>query len=244
MDLMKIDFTMEQPTISARILHDKLEIKKRFSAWFETNSNGFIENTDFTSVLSSTVVNNGAERELQDYNVSLDMAKHICLMSRTERGKKCRQYLIDMEKAWNSPAQIMARALQMADKTIKSLEIKNEVLDKENELLSAKTLMWNGRPFINACVRQYAGHACEGNFGIAWVEFKKELLYKYGININSRITNYLNSTGRKTKPKTLSMLDDSEVTDAVSTIVSMCREKNIDISELMRNLNLNSEVTV
>ena len=74
--------------MSARELHKSLGVSKRFSAWFETNSQGFIENEDFTSVLSGTVVNNGAYREIQDYSLSVDMAKHICLMSRTEKGKE------------------------------------------------------------------------------------------------------------------------------------------------------------
>ena len=65
--------------------------------------------------------------------------------------------------------------------------------------------------------------------------FKKELLYKYGINLNSRITNYLNTTGKKTKPKTLDMIDDSELSDAISTIVSMCKENEIDISNILDN---------
>lgn len=116
--LIPINYDGEQPTVSARDLHKSLGISKRFSTWFETNSQGFVENEDFTSVLSGTVVNNGAHREIQDYSLSVDMAKHICLMSRTDKGKQCRQYLIDLEKAWNTPEQIWARAVKMADRKI------------------------------------------------------------------------------------------------------------------------------
>ena len=119
-ELIEVNFDTQ--TVSARELHEKLNIEKRFSAWFETNRKGFTEGEDFTSVLSGTVVNNGAQRELQDYAISVDMAKHICLMSRTEAGKRCRQYLIDLEKAWNTPEQVFARALKMADQTISSLK--------------------------------------------------------------------------------------------------------------------------
>lgn len=102
-NLIPVNYDTEQPTVSARDLHGALGVSKRFSAWFEVNSQEFVENEDFTSVLSSTVVNNGALRELQDYKLSVDMAKHICLMSRTEKGKLIRQYFIDLEKAWNTP---------------------------------------------------------------------------------------------------------------------------------------------
>ena len=133
-ELIPINYDGEQPTVSARELHKSLEISKRFSAWFETNSQGFIENEDYTSVLTGTEVqNNGGVqiRELQDYFLSVDMAKHICLMSRTEKGKECRQYLIDLEKAWNTPEQVFARALKMADQTIAKLKGSVETLTAE-----------------------------------------------------------------------------------------------------------------
>lgn len=87
-ELIPINYNGEEPTVSARDLYNSLEISKRFSAWFETNSQGFVENEDFTSVLSGTVVNNGAHREIQDYSLSVDMAKHICLMSRELKKEK------------------------------------------------------------------------------------------------------------------------------------------------------------
>lgn len=137
-ELIKVD--ADAQVVSARELHEALGVEKRFSAWFETNSQGFVEGEDFTSVLSGTVVNNGAHRELQDYNLSVDMAKHICLMSRTDKGKACRQYLIDVEKAWNTPEQVMARALKIANQTIDSLKKNNIKLIKANERMKPKEI--------------------------------------------------------------------------------------------------------
>lgn len=137
-ELIKVD--ADAQVVSARELHEALGVEKRFSAWFETNSQGFIEGEDFTSVLSGTVVNNGAHRELQDYNLSVDMAKHICLMSRTDKGKACRQYLIDVEKAWNTPEQVMARALKIANQTIDSLKENNIKLIEANERMKPKEI--------------------------------------------------------------------------------------------------------
>lgn len=138
--LIPINYDGEQPTVSARALHTGLEISRRFSVWFETNSQGFVENEDYTSVLSGTVVNNGAHREIQDYSLSVDMAKHICLMSRTEKGKQIRQYFIDLEKAWNTPEQIMARALKVADKRIELLKQDNAVLAQNVERMRPKEI--------------------------------------------------------------------------------------------------------
>ena len=131
-ELITVNFDTQ--TVSARELYAELEVTDRFSRWFERmTAYGFTENEDFTSVKSSTVVNNGAERELQDYDLSVDMAKHICMVQRTEKAKEVRQYLIDLEKAWNTPEQVMARALKLADRTIEQLKSDNKVLEQKIE---------------------------------------------------------------------------------------------------------------
>jgi len=139
-NLIKVSYETESPTVSARDLHEGLGIEKRFSAWFETNSQGFIEGEDFTSVLSGTVVNNGAKRDLQDYHLTVDMAKHICLMSRTDKGKQCRQYLIDLEKAWNTPEQVFARALKMANQKIDELKADKSILIEDVQRMKPKEI--------------------------------------------------------------------------------------------------------
>lgn len=117
---------------------------------------------------------------------------------------------------------------------ISALQNKNKALSNENDLLVQKNLEWADRALINSLVRAYAC-SIGNNFGKAWNDFKKDLLYKHGINLNSRITNHLNSSGKKTKPRTLDMIDDSELPNAISTIVSMCRENDVDIDELLNN---------
>lgn len=118
---LSINYESEQPTVSARELHEKVGSSERFSAWFERQLQfGFSENEDY---VGCKTFNTLARQELQDFKLTVDMAKQICMVQKNERAKKIRQDLIDLEKAWNTPEQVMARALKMADQKIHSLQL-------------------------------------------------------------------------------------------------------------------------
>lgn len=115
----------DEQVVSARELHKGLGLKKRFSIWWEQNSKLLIENEDFTSVLSGTVVNNGAKRQLQDYALTIDTAKHLAMQSQTEKGREYRSYFIQVEKAWNSEEMILMRSRQILERKVLKLETEN-----------------------------------------------------------------------------------------------------------------------
>ncbi|VDG23705.1 phage antirepressor KilAC domain-containing protein [Lactiplantibacillus mudanjiangensis] len=108
-ELIKVTIKNDQQVVSARDLHSGLNLKTRFSKWVSQNFNEFVENTDFTSVTTVTVVNNGARKPIQDYAITVDMAKQLSMMSHTERGKQYRLYFIQLEAKWNDPSEIVKR---------------------------------------------------------------------------------------------------------------------------------------
>lgn len=118
-ELIKVNYDTGQPMVSARDLHDGLEIKTAFKDWFPRMAEyGFIEGKDFCSKMSEST----GGRPAKDFNITVDMAKQICMLQRTDKGKQYRQYFLDLEKAWNTPEQIMARALKFASQQIDSLK--------------------------------------------------------------------------------------------------------------------------
>ena len=133
--LITIELKDDNAVVSARQLHKTLEVKTRFSQWVEQNFKIFQEGEDFTSVVGTTVVNNGAVREIQDYAVTLRMAEHLAMMSKTPTGYEVREYFIQVEKDFNSPEKIMARALRIADNKIHKLEAQMEA-DKPKVLFA------------------------------------------------------------------------------------------------------------
>lgn len=125
-ELIKITIKNDAQVVSARDLYKELNVKTRFSLWVKQNFKHFRKDIDFTSVVTTTLVNNGAERELQDYALTIEMAKHIAMMSGTDKGYEIRDYFIKVEQAWNSPDMVMKRALEIANKKVEKLKLENQ----------------------------------------------------------------------------------------------------------------------
>ena len=132
-ELIKVTVKNDQQLVSARDLYHGLKLKIRFSLWVSKNFKEFEDGEDFTSVSTDTVVNNGARRELQDYALTLDMAKQLCMMSHTELGRKYRKYFIDLERKWNDPQEVVKRGYAI-------LQNENTQLKLENEQMKPKAL--------------------------------------------------------------------------------------------------------
>lgn len=115
-----------EPVVSGRQLHEALDVKTKYADWFNRMIDyGFAENQDFLLLKNEQQTGRGGHNKV-DHIIKLDMAKEIAMIQRTERGKQVRQYFIQVEKDFNSPEKIMARALLMADQKVHKLEAQIE----------------------------------------------------------------------------------------------------------------------
>lgn len=136
MELVKIEINKNhEPFVSGRTLYEALGVKTKYKDWMPRMIEyGFIEGVDFSSFLSEST----GGRPSTDHILTLDMAKEIAMLQRTEKGKEIRQYFIQVEKEFNSPEKIMSRALVIANATINNLKIENKVKDQQISELQPK----------------------------------------------------------------------------------------------------------
>ena len=137
-ELIKVNYDSDRPTILGRDLHEFLEVKEKYTDWFKRMCEyDFIENVDFIGFSQISEKPQGG-RPSRDHQLTIDMAKEICMLQRSEKGKIARQYFIQLEKAWNTPEMIMSRALKMAEQQMKQLQIDNARLTVDNQIMKPK----------------------------------------------------------------------------------------------------------
>ena len=187
-ELIRVDFTGERPAVSARELHEFLGVETPYHKWFPRMCEyGFSENEDYA--VTDIFVHNpaGGPQSMKDAAVSIDMAKEICMLQRNEKGKLARQYFIQLEKDWNSPEKVMARALQIADKKIKALEENKLALEAEAKANAPLVLFAKG---------------VEGSSNSILVRDMAKILNQNGIQIGgNRLFEWMRQNGYLVKQK-------------------------------------------
>ena len=142
-ELIQVNYDNDRPTVLARDLHEFLEVQTPYHKWFPRMCEyGFSENIDYMMMDKNVLRSDGTKMpQIQhDAQLTIEMAKEICMLQRNERGKQARQYFIQLEKDWNSPELVMARALKMANNRIGSLEERTVHLEQKIEKDKPKVL--------------------------------------------------------------------------------------------------------
>lgn len=134
-ELLRVNYDSDRITLSARELHEFLEIKTKYKDWFPRMvAYGFDENVDYRTMAQKRATAQGNETTYNDHEITLDMAKEIAMIQRSEKGKQVRQYFLELERKWNSPEAVMNRALEYSRKQVQALLQTNEKLELENKM--------------------------------------------------------------------------------------------------------------
>ena len=145
-ELIKVTTKGDTQVVSARELYKGLEIAQRFSRWVSNNWDMFEEGVDYVPCTLSTQQNQyGGIKELDDYTITIDMAKQLAMMVRSEKGKQYRLYFLELERKWNDPKEVVKRGYAILQNENKQLKIENGILkpkaDKYDRYLSNKGLI-------------------------------------------------------------------------------------------------------
>lgn len=160
--------------VSGRELHAFLEVETPYNKWFPRMAEyGFTEGEDFWTNLSEST----GGRPAIDHSMTIDMAKELCMIQRNERGKQARQYFLAVEKAWNSPEKIMARALVYANKKIESLGTTIQVQQQQIAELQPKATYYD---LILQCKNAIPISTIAKDYGYSARKLN-EMLNEYGV---------------------------------------------------------------
>lgn len=180
--LVKIEVNESlEPVVSGRDLYKQLEVATAYKDWFPRMCEyGFVEGQDFNPLIFEQVQTEGSrevKRQMTDHLIKLDMAKEICMIQRTERGKQARQYFIQVEKDYNSPEKIMARALRIAEQELNTLRLESKIKDQQIAELTPKATYYD---LILQCKDLLSVTEIAKDYGMSATGFNK-MLYEFGI---------------------------------------------------------------
>jgi phage anti-repressor protein len=139
-ELIKVNDNGERLTTSARDLWEGLDRPyEKFTKWFDAyKTYGFTDGEDYRAMCIKFHTAQGNETTATDYEITIDMAKQLAMLQKTEKGRLYRQYFLELEKRWNSPEHILNRALEISRKRILSLQEDLDFANKTKAYISDK----------------------------------------------------------------------------------------------------------
>ena len=169
-----------QQLVSARELHEFLEVKKDFTDWFKYRvaQYGFEENLDFTPILGKST----GGRPSKDFAIKIEMAKELSMVENNEKGKQARKYFIECEKiVKNKPNSItVTENAAIANEYMKLLKTSAEILHmNESSVLYISKKIYKDCNIPTTYLPDYTTSK-----GI--LKSATELLRKYNIQISTR----------------------------------------------------------
>lgn len=143
-ELITVTYDNDRPTVLGRDLHEKLEIKTKYTEWFKRMCEyGFTENVDFVTRFSNLGSEIHGGQNKIDHQLTLDMAKQICMIQRSDAGRRYREYFLEIERKWNDPQAVMARSLIYADRQLAAAKVQLAEANKKIEKLEPKAAYYD-----------------------------------------------------------------------------------------------------
>ena len=234
-----ITINEESGTVSARVLHEALGIESNFTTWFSRMVDyGFDEN-EYEKCFPNLESGANGGQNMVDYNISIDMAKEICMIQRSEIGTKIRRYFISIEKRHVSNMKvlspqmqiILSMADQMAQAEIKQLQMQEHLkkvdTSLENIREAVRPVFDNWRDEINKKFNRIQKN-CNTDFRFLRAEMYNELDRRAGADIHTRLRNMKDRMTEQGSTKTavsnLNLMDviedDKKLREIFSKIVS------------------------
>lgn len=180
--------------VSGRELHDFLEVGKDFSSWFKDMAEyGFGVGKDFSPISVKTP--NGGRPRIE-YVMTLDMAKEVAMIQRTDRGKQARQYFIEIDKQAHHDMTGLSPATRAAVAATQALAAQERRLNRVDakvnaisDIVSISTMDW--RRATRDIITKIA-HMRGDDYQATRNDIYKDVEQRGGYSLSTRLTNLRN----------------------------------------------------
>lgn len=184
--------------VSGRELHDFLEVDTPYTQWFDRMIDyGFTQNIDFKGLSQKSEKPIGGRPRI-DHVITLDMAKEVAMIQRTDRGKQARQYFIEIDKQAHHDMTGLSPATRAAVAATQALAAQERRLNRVDakvnaisDIVSISTMDW--RRATREIITKIA-HMRGDDYQATRKDIYKDVEQRGGYSLSTRLTNLRNRT--------------------------------------------------